>query len=471
MKTGRPTLADSPSLARKGGREDLHVFEFGERLLLYDARRVKLYDCSRPERDILCHAGPDEQRLQSCIARHGEPAVAQACERLDRLRRLSETLSSCGGGVDGGTYEITTLWLNITNECNLDCRYCYAREGGYEHGPRHMSVETARASIDFLFSLPNRQGANVVTFAGGEPLLRFPAIQETARYATAAAQKCGRSCSFRILTNGTIMDAQILDFLKALPVWVQISLDGPAEVHDCNRKARDGSGSYRRVEATLAALREGGFDRFNVRSTLCRNGPAITALVQDLQSKNVPSLSLRSVMAARESDLRLEPSQLADLEEYYVQQSRRAADGAGDDAAPALPDDVQVYVDRLRTGARTKYYCGAGQTMIIVTPGGDIYPCPSLVSLPAYRMGSLGEGLSQTLVRQFQENSVDHKGACQPCWARNLCGGGCVAQAWDVNHSLEVPDADECRIIKAKIRGAVYFYDRVERQGVLPRGS
>jgi len=251
---------------------------------------------------------------------------------------------------------------------------------------------------------------------------------------------------------------------------VQISLDGPAEVHDCNRRAKDGSSSYRLVETTIAALREGGFDRFNVRSTLCRNGPAIPALVQDLSRRDLPGLALRPVMADRDSDLRLDQNQIADLEAYYVEQSRLAA--AGDrDTAPALPEDVRIYVERLRMGARTQYYCGAGQTMIVVTPGGDIYPCPSLVSTPAYHMGSLAEGLSDGIVRQLRGNAVDRKRVCRRCWARNLCGGGCAAQALDVNHDIEAPDPDECRIIQARIRGAVYFYDRVERRSTLPQRS
>ncbi len=327
-----------------------------------------------------------------------------------------------------------------------------------------MSVETARASIGFFLSLPNRRGVGVLTFAGGEPLLNFATVRETAMYAAQEAQRRGRSLSFRILTNGTIMNPEIVDFLKVSRTWVQISLDGPAEVHDCNRRAKDGSSSYCLVEETINMLRENGFDRFNIRSTMCHNSPDTSSLMQSLKNHGLQNPSLRPVMAGQKSELRLDANQIADLGRYYLQQSKIAAEGLETGSDEPLLSDVLIYVERLRAGNKAKYYCGAGQTMIIVTPNGDIYPCPSLVSTPEFRIGSLAEGLLDVLRQRFRFNSVDNKRTCGSCWARNLCGGGCAAQSLDINNSIELPDPAECEIIKAKIQAAVYVYDRLVRQ-------
>ncbi len=50
---------------------------------------------------------------------------------------------------------LQTLVVNVTNQCNLSCTYCYEygedkivdTENGKQ--PKFMSAETARASVDF----------------------------------------------------------------------------------------------------------------------------------------------------------------------------------------------------------------------------------------------------------------------------------------------------------------------------------
>ena len=46
--------------------------------------------------------------------------------------------------------EIHYLRLSVTDLCNLRCRYCFAGQGGYGGTPKVMSLEVAKAAIDFL---------------------------------------------------------------------------------------------------------------------------------------------------------------------------------------------------------------------------------------------------------------------------------------------------------------------------------
>src|SRR5712671_364091 len=92
-------------------------------------------------------------------------------------------------------FPLTTMVLNVTNQCNLSCTYCYEygedkivdTENGKQ--PKFMSEETARESVDFL--LKESGSVAHVTFFGGETLLNFPVLAKTVEYARRRAAEVG----------------------------------------------------------------------------------------------------------------------------------------------------------------------------------------------------------------------------------------------------------------------------------------
>lgn len=85
------------------------------------------------------------------------------------------------------------MCLHMAHDCNLRCRYCFADTGAYG-GPRGlMSLETAKAALDFLMKASRHRTHVEVDFFGGEPLLNFEVCKEAARYGRALAEKTVRS--------------------------------------------------------------------------------------------------------------------------------------------------------------------------------------------------------------------------------------------------------------------------------------
>jgi uncharacterized protein len=70
-------------------------------------------------------------------------------------------------------FPLTTMVLNVTNQCNLSCEYCYEygedkivdTENGKQ--PKFMSEETARQSVDFMLKESGTNKVAHVTFFGG----------------------------------------------------------------------------------------------------------------------------------------------------------------------------------------------------------------------------------------------------------------------------------------------------------------
>lgn len=121
----------------------------------------------------------------------------------------------------------------LTNRCNLKCKYCNAHRLNQEELP----TELIFSIIDELRSL----GTKFISFTGGEPLLRedIGAIIDYCK---------NKAFHIAINSNGFILKEKLFSIKNA--DLVIMSLDGPEEVHDYIR----GHGSYRRVLEAAEAL-------------------------------------------------------------------------------------------------------------------------------------------------------------------------------------------------------------------------
>ncbi|MCL2189114.1 MAG: Cys-rich peptide radical SAM maturase CcpM [Defluviitaleaceae bacterium] len=140
---------------------------------------------------------------------------------------------------------ITQLTLQCTQFCNLRCKYC-AYSGSYEGQRTHtqsvMSLNTMKQAIDFLMSHSMQVREVTVGFYGGEPMLELELIKNCVDYIQTKYK--GKSVNYTMTTNGTILNDEIINFLIDSNFNLNISLDGPKELHDKNRTFMDDSGSF-----------------------------------------------------------------------------------------------------------------------------------------------------------------------------------------------------------------------------------
>lgn len=78
----------------------------------------------------------------------------------------------------------------------------------------------------------------VMEFQGGEPLLAFDLVKWMTETAAARAVGAGKSVSFVICTNLTLLTDQHLELFKAHDIAISTSIDGPADLHNQNRRMR-----------------------------------------------------------------------------------------------------------------------------------------------------------------------------------------------------------------------------------------
>jgi len=99
-----------------------------------------------------------------------------------------------------------------------------------------MSIDIARKTVDIFISRCGRKGH--IRFFGGEPLLKFPLIKEIVFYAKNKAYLAEKRLSFDITTNGTLINNDLIDYIKANPgIELIVSLDGDIKTQSINRRS------------------------------------------------------------------------------------------------------------------------------------------------------------------------------------------------------------------------------------------
>ncbi len=154
--------------------------------------------------------------------------------------------------------------ITPTMRCNSACVYCHSMvsEGSRGHD---MDQETARSVVDFILKTPS--DSLVIEFQGGDCLMNFPMVEYIIDYAREKSRKAGKKMNFRLVTNLTLMDEDILRSLaKRRLMGIATSLDGPRELHNRNRKYIDGKGTYDDVVYWIGRMKNEWKHDFNLRA-------------------------------------------------------------------------------------------------------------------------------------------------------------------------------------------------------------
>lgn len=154
--------------------------------------------------------------------------------------------------------------LEITNDCNMNCAYCHWGGNSFINKKSQvMSYKTAKEAVDWLLEHSSKSKQLSVSFFGGEPLLHFDLVRKVYNYST---EVFGDRCIYEISTNGTLLSDKIIKWLADHKnISLNISLNGPPEIHDRLRPYRDGRTSHSDIIKNLASLQNAFADSFHER--------------------------------------------------------------------------------------------------------------------------------------------------------------------------------------------------------------
>jgi uncharacterized protein len=122
----------------------------------------------------------------------------------------------------------------VTLRCNETCVYCHASRADMGATHTDMTLEIADKTVDTIFRTTN---PNVtIEFQGGEPLVAFPVIKHIVERAREVNKTAGKQLEFTMVSNLSLMDDEKLQYIVENKIQVCTSIDGPAHLHDKQRK-------------------------------------------------------------------------------------------------------------------------------------------------------------------------------------------------------------------------------------------
>ena len=214
--------AETTSPTRRLGVGEFHTFEASGQRFAYLVPSAAVFafdDCSTAVVELL-KTGPQspEELLTALAPQYGVAAVKDAVTELHRIRAIGDVEAKAPAPkiIPLKQMPIQTLVVNVTNQCNLSCEYCYEygedkivdTENGSQ--PKFMSEETARQAVDLALREAAPGKTAHITFFGGETLMNFKVLKATVGYARGAAAGQGKQVDFSLTTNATLLQPDVV---------------------------------------------------------------------------------------------------------------------------------------------------------------------------------------------------------------------------------------------------------------------
>ncbi|MFA1014734.1 MULTISPECIES: radical SAM protein [Erysipelotrichaceae] len=330
------------------------------------------------------------------------------------------------------------IMLLLTEECNLNCLYCY------EHfkNKKKMSWETAKEIIDsFYGEIPPGETALIEVF-GGEPFANFALLKKIDSYIEDVYGD--RNTYFETTTNGTLVHGPVQEWLQERKekYIVSLSLDGTEAMHNLNRPLLSGDGSYRHIDKDFFLRTWPG--KCQAKLTLSKATlPHLAEGVIHLHKLGfVADATLPTGIEWNFEEVgEILNGELEKLVKFYT-------DNPSLDLCTLLNFDLRLWFAHLKNKHR---FCAAGELTKCFDTEGNIFPCQGFAPV------SLGDESSK--FQNYDCSKLDLTSnnpcvgcrfffLCPNCYTANLATSGCTHL---VNLGLCL-SYRECILASAKIQ-------------------
>ncbi len=318
---------------------------------------------------------------------------------------------------------ISSLFVTLTNRCNLKCSYCSADAG--PQGKLMANITTVADQIQkWIESSSNKEGWLI--FTGGEPTMYgYSNLNKLAEDARKIAKLNQFDLRIGIQTNGTLIKEEFVEICKKWKIEPGVSFDGDIDIHNKYR----GNGAH--VVKGLKTLRSNNIP-FSVIVCLTREiipilnntlnwfseegifKIRINILGKAPESRNAEILSGDEIFTARRIIYEhMERDEFKKLKEKNVLDMVNAFDAH----KMAVP---------FRKGHCKSAKCGAGIEIASLNPDGKFSMCVEKSMTDGLPGGAQDLAELKHLASSYW-NSYRSWDSCNSCPAYSICDHGCEA--------------------------------------------
>ncbi len=337
----------------------------------------------------------------------------------------------------------------ITYNCNLKCRYCYEknlRQKSSEWLKQTLSIEM----VDKIYQVIDyfdEQGDNQIyplTLYGGEPLL----VNNLKVVEKIFFEGEKRDKEFFIITNGT----QVESYLSLLTQYnvskVQVTLDGPEEIHNARRFTHSGQGTFSKIVSNIEKLLMNNIKveiKFPVDSD---NKDSIQKLLNQIKGFNWgenPNVKIHPapVFTINNEEIKKFSREKAMMDIFqYSNKSNTSIIGESFRQQYNLEQVFTIgeWIPKVT-------YCQAHTGLMIYDPFGLIFSCWESVGQEQLAIGSFYPKLMLDEDNGWKKRNVAFLEECSECQSAFICGGGCAFMSYQLHGSIEKANCSEMKNI------------------------
>lgn len=437
-------------------------FETDDYKYFYDTGTGKVLQCDEPMFYLLCHLFENKGRVNPEQIDLTEEELKEAADELKAAMEEEHIFAAekferfiCPH-VDNFEElvgkECKQLILEVTEKCNLRCRYCiYGDEtkNFRSFSMKNMTFDIAKKAMDYALTIAG--DSMILAFYGGEPLIQYPLVRDCTEYFKEHYK--GEEVSFVLTSNLTLLTEEMAEYFRDNQFLITCSLDGDEETHNQNRPYCGGKGSFddtmRGLKLLVAAYGEDAKEHISINMVVDKPHTMEKFDRMDAFFHNLTwlpeGMNITTSYAGRDEwceqtklipniDIIKNTMGFHDLFGDWVFEKMRKEQKEillGSMVKDALLDiHKRVIRDMPVIDCALNGCCVPGNRRLYVTVDGEFSACERIGNSPS--IGNVEEGIDLERVKKYYIDDYMNQSLenCSNCWAVQLCGV-CYARGYD----------------------------------------
>jgi sulfatase maturation enzyme AslB (radical SAM superfamily) len=358
------------------------------------------------------------------------------------------------------------LTIYLSNQCNLNCSYCFADSRINKFDKVKMNHITTALNLVTRNCQESKKPVTLVFHGGGEPTINIHLIQSTISLTNQLSEQAGLSTFYYLATNG-ILSKQRAQWIAKHMNLIGLSCDGPSFIQDKQRPHPNGTGSSGLVERTASIFQDSG-TRFSVRVTLTPESFIHQEEIADYICRILKPIEIHVeplYLGGRAGpQMHLDSSYTSKFAEKYL----RARQIAGEYGIPWLS-----------SGSRPEEihgpYCNVLKSVLNLIPGGIATACFKTSTIEeannsgmsighAKRINSIGQfELDQNHIHELKNHirTTPKWNMCKECFNQYHCAKSCPDQC--IFDEKEYSTENDFRCAFQKILGTNAIFESLKK--------
>lgn len=354
-----------------------------------------------------------------------------------------------------GKQEYTTIYLLMSQGCNLKCPYCYQPKE-FRDSNKVLTKEIIDDTVKFAFNYFKEEKVKFSLF-GGEPLLNFEVIKYMIE----------KYPMFRYIltTNGLLINEskEIKDCLinnrNSLRVSCSIG----------SLKSKYGKNYLKESEAIFETVKRTNGDIHYVVAD-----PDEEGIYEDIVSLFEANIPVVRISAIRHSEI------VKDKYDSYIKLFNKISDYIYFLGTPrfgqtqwdvALKNNIYKNLTGKPLMEVPPTFCGCGYLYLAVNYLGDLYPCDFFANYPEFKLGDIYKGFNETAyffkkMGDWLDGLYDE---CKNCFLKDirLCPRAmCLAENYTISGNPLKPSPNHCYGNKLEYNNYEYIAKKAIATGV-----